>query len=275
MRKLVVYILFLLPALAFGQLFPKIPDFKGNVELVVEKSYGKESNFFGLRKSSYRPKAFSGWKCTYQFDENSKLKRRVNAYQGKVKTDYLYQYNTIENRKIEREIISEKSNEDQGNYIEYESIINSDGKIGKVNYWIFNSEECTRQLFMIEQNAEYRNNKLISFIRRNIKLNGDTATGEKCTLFYDSSEHLIRIERTDIDSDLTTTLNYSYNNQGFVAHYSVAFLAGLQEYGKEDKSQEIFYDYDAKGNWIKMYTKVGEKLRLEAKRSIKYYKFNL
>ena len=39
MKNFLVYILLLLPFVTFGQLFPKVADFKGNIEKVVKPDY--------------------------------------------------------------------------------------------------------------------------------------------------------------------------------------------------------------------------------------------
>jgi hypothetical protein len=270
MKIFTTYFLLFLPFITFGQLFPKVDDFKGNIEKVVEKKYGKEVSNIKLIKGIYHPKAFSGWKYTYLFDKNSNLTKKTTTFQGKVIADYLYQRDTIENRFIEREITTNNNNDIGGYYIEYEYFKNTAGQIEKINYWTFNARECIRELYQIEQNTEYKSDKLISFTRQNIEINGDTATGEKCNLYYDSSGKLIRIERKDIESGFKTSFQYYYNEKGFVSRYSVDFLVELQEYGKKDQIQDIYYKYDRHGNWKQMYWKSGKQKRVQAKRIIKY-----
>jgi hypothetical protein len=269
MKIFATYILILLPSITFGQLFPNVQDFKGNIEKVVEKKYGREVNYFLIFKKIYRSRTYSGWKCTYLFDEKSNLKKRTNTVEGKVKADYLYQRDTVGNRIIVREINMDKTSSNEGDYIEYENFMNPAGRIEKVNFWAFNAKVCTRELFQVEKEAEYRDDQLISYTRHLINENGETDTGEKCNLYYDSSRKLIRIDRIDLSSGFKTEINYSYDDQGFVSHYSVDFLVELQEYGK-NQIQDISYKYDSHGNWIRMYWKSGDKNRLEAKRDIEY-----
>lgn len=269
MKLFAAYILIMLPCITFGQLFPNVLDFKGNIGKVVEKKYGREVNYFLIFKKIYRAKTYSGWKCTYLFDEKSNLIRRTNTIQEKVRADYLYQRDTIGNRIIVREIITDNTSGHEGDYIEYENFINQAGRVEKVNFWAFNAKECTRELFQVEQDAEYKENQLITFTRHLINENGDTATGEKCNLYYDSSGKLIRIDRIDMASGFKTEIHYSYDDQGLVSHYSVDFLVELQEYGK-NQIQDISYKYDSHGNWTQMYWRSGKKNRLEAKRDIEY-----
>ncbi|HZL09403.1 MAG TPA: hypothetical protein VFC65_05350 [Prolixibacteraceae bacterium] len=270
MKRFALYILIVLPGITSAQLFPKVPELKGNIERVVEKRYGKEANYLKLLKGIFQPKIYTGWKYTYLFDKNSNLRRRTNTFHGKVKADYLYQHDTIDNRNIEREIITNSDNINVGDYVEYEYLTGPSDRVWKVNFWSFNSRECTRKLFQIEQNAEYNDGRLVSFTRHQLNENGDTSSGEKCTIYYDYSDRIIRIERKDIESDFKTIIQYYYNNRGLVSHYSVDFLVELQEYGKT-QIQDISYKYDRHGNWNRMYWNAGTKNRLEAKRNIKYY----
>lgn len=271
MKRFTATLIILLPLVTFGQLFPKIPDFKGNIKEVIEKRYGKESDFFGLLKKKQYPGLFSGWKYSFRFNEQSKLIRQTNTFKGEIETEYVYQYETTENRDIVREIISDKSKNNQGDYIDYEKFLNPEGLPEKVISRAFNSKECTKEIFLIEQNAEYRTDKLIAFTRHNIEANGDSIGSEKCTLFYNPSGQIIRIERKNMDTGLTTTLNYTYNEKGFVDHYSVDYLADLIEFGSKNQAQEIYFKYDREGNWIKRYWKSGKESRLEAKRKITYW----
>ena len=271
MKRFAATLILLLPLVTFGQLFPKIPDFKGNIKQVTEKRYGKEFDLFGLLKKSMYPGLYSGWKYTYQFNEQSKLIRQTNTFHGKIEAEYVYQYETIENRWIEREITTDKSKKNQGDYTEYEKFLNPEGLPDKVITRAFNSKECVKEIFLIEQNTEYRKDKLIAFTRQNIDAGGDSISAEKCTLYYNSSGQIIRIERKNMDTGLTTTLNYTYNDKGFVDHYSVDYLADLVEFGSKNQTPEIYFKYDREGNWTKRYWKSGNESRLEAKRKISYW----
>ncbi len=269
MKLFVVSILFLLPCFVWGQLFPEVTDFHGSIAKVTERRYGKE--FTPTKKDSgvFKPGKYSGWKYTYLFDENSKLVKRSNSFQDKILTEYNYQRSQIGDRIIIREIIKKDTKSQAEDCIEYENFAGSDGRIAKVNYWSVDRQRNTRELFLVEMNAEYNGRKLMSFIRYNVSQTGRFDSGEKCELFYDSAGRLIRIERTDIESNLKTVLYYIYNNNGFLDHYSVDFLVGLPVYGKNPK-QEIYYKCDARGNWVKKYWLSGKKKLVEAKRVISY-----
>jgi hypothetical protein len=271
MKKFTLTFLILIPCIAFGQLLPKIPDFKGNVKQVTEKRFGKEFNLFGLLKKTHYPGLYSGWKYTFQFNKQSKLISQTNTFHREIESELVYHYDTIENRYIEREITGPKSKKNRGDYTEYETFQNSEGFPEKVISRAFNSKDKSINIFMIEQDAEYSKDKLQSFTRRNISSGEDLGSLEKCSLYYNSSGQLIRLERKNLDTDLTTILYYSYNNKGFVDHYSIDYMADLVEFGSKKQLQEVYFKYDSHGNWTKKYWKSGKESRLEAKRRIKYW----
>ncbi len=126
-----------------------------------------------------------------------------------------------------------------------------------------------RELFLVEKDVEYQNDKLISFTRYNINENGDPDDGEKCDLFYDPSGRLIRIERKGIALNFNTILYYNYNNRGFANHFSIDYLVGLRN-DQNKQRQENYFRYDRHGNWTKRYWITDNKKRMEAKRKIKY-----
>lgn len=224
-----------------------------------------------VRKDSgaFKPGKFSGWIFTYLFDEEAKLKKRINSFHHRVLAEYSYQRNKTGDRLIERETIEKDDNNCAGECIEQENFFDMNGMVVKVNFWAVDLKKNARELFLIEQNAEYKNGRLMSFTRQNVNENHEVDAGETCELFYDGDEHLIRIERKDMDANLKTVLNYSHNAKGFMDHYSVDFLIGLPIYGKNLK-QDIYYKYDSHGNWIRKYRLSGGKKRVEAKRTIKY-----
>lgn len=269
MKLIVVSIVILLPFISFGQLFPKVADFHGNIERVTEKRYGKELNPTKKDSGVFKPGKYSGWKYTYLFDENSKLVKRTNSFQNKMLTEYSYLRNKTGDRIIEQEIIENGNKNQPGNIIEYENFTDSNGRIAKVNFWSVDQKKNTRELFLVEMNADYKQGKLMSFTRHNVNERGEMDAGEKCELFYDSDDRLIRIERKDMGSDLKTVLYYTYNSNGFLDHYSVDFLVGLPVYGKNPK-QDIYYKCDTRGNWVRKYWLSGTKKLVEAKRIIKY-----
>ena len=270
MKKFVTYILILLPGFAFGQLFPEVDYFKGNIEKITEKKYGKEAYVSKRDSDVFKPKAFSGWRYIYQFDENSKLVKRTNYNRSTVIADYLYQREQVENKKIEREIILKNPEGQEGDYTEYENFFNAEGQIEKVNFWAFTAKKNTRELFLVEMDAKYDNGRLLSFMRHNVKEDGSFDSGEKCELFYDFSGQLIRLERKNIELNLKTIIYYSHNSKGFINSYSIDYLVGLRN-GQNNQKQDIYFNCDRYGNWVKKYLIYDNKKHLEAKRIIKYY----
>jgi hypothetical protein len=267
--KRIVFVVFLLaPWLSWGQLFPKIPDFRGNIERIVEKRYGKEVISSKTDSGMFKPKAFSGWKYTYLFDENSQLIRQTNTFQGKIRTEYEYLTQISGNRKTVRESVTNFEG-DQGNSIlEYENFTDQNGLIQKVNQWSVNGDK--KELLIIENDAAYSNGRLDGFSRNYISVNGDTTAGERFSLFYNAQNQLIRIERKDPVLNLKTFLYYEYDSHGLMHHFSIDYLVGLRNYDANQK-QEVFYKYDRRGNWTKRYYRISDKKKgLEAKRLIKY-----
>jgi len=183
---------------------------------------------------------------------------------------YLYQSETIGNKLTEREIIEDRTSNQAENNIEYENFTDSRGLIHKVNSWSVNKNTGTRELLLFETETEYDKDKLTGFTRYYIAEKGDTTGGERFSLFYDSANRLIRLERKDIVLDLKTILYYNYNNRGDVHHFSIDYLVGLRNFDN-NKKQDTFFKYDRRGNWVKKYYFIsGKKKGLEAKRSIKY-----
>ncbi len=269
MKKFAIYLLLLLPCLSFGQLFPKIPDFIGNIKTVVEKRYGKELATFKKDSGIFKPNAFSGWKYTYLFDENSKLVKRTNTFQEKVTAEFFYERNTIGNKRIVREI-SEKNERNQAiEFIEYENITDSEGKIQEVKFWSFDQQTNKRVLFLLEKDVKYINDKLTSFTRYNINENGEPDSGEKCDLFYDVSGNVIRVERKETTANFNTILYYFYDNREFIKRFSIDYMVGLRD-DQNKQQQENYFKCDSHGNWTKKYWMSGRKKILEARRKIKY-----
>jgi len=270
MKIITVYFLILIPCITFGQLYPIVPQFRGDIKKVIEKRYGQEYNPWRKDSGSYKPGVLSGWKYIYLFDKTSGLSKRIATRKGIIQNTCLYLTKTDGNRKI----IQEKTKDyisDQKEYIlEYENFLDKDGKIRKVNFWEQISPESSKELFLYETNAEYNSNKLTSFTRYNISATGDTASGEKCLLNYESSGRLKRIDRKDISSGFTTSIQYYFNGRGLIEHYSIDLMTEIQEYGRR-QIQDIYFKYDNRGNWTRMYRKIGRKNNLEAKRTIRYY----
>ena len=268
MNKFVVYILLLLPGYVFGQLFPRVPGFTGNIKKVTERRYGKEMNASKRDSGVFKPKTYSGWETIYHF-EDSKLVNRISQLNGQVNADYLYQYKQVGNRRIDREIIQDNAKGQKGDYIEYENFINAEGQVEKVNFWSFNARENVRELFLVEMNAGYDNGKLMDYTRHSVKENEEMDSGEKCSLFYDPSERLVRMERQDIASNFKTILYYYYNKRGFLNRFSIDYLVGLRN-DQNTQKHDVYYKYDRRGNWIRRYWISDKKRRLEDKRKIKY-----
>ncbi|MDP2114088.1 MAG: hypothetical protein Q8K69_08530 [Bacteroidota bacterium] len=269
MKKIAAYLFLLLPYFVSGQLFPKLADFNGNIEKVMERRYGKEVTLAKGDSGVFKPGKYSGWEYIYLFGENSKLLKRTSTFRKEIRAEYFYESSTIGNKRIVREITGQNRSGQEVEYIEYENFTDSAGRIQRVEFWSFNQQKNVRELFLVEKDVEYQNDQLISFTRYNIKENGDYDDGEKCDLFYDSSGRLIRIERKEIVLNYNTVLYYDYNNRGNVTRFSIDYLVGLRNY-QNNQRQEYYFKYDRHGNWTKRYWIADDKKKLEAKRKIKY-----
>lgn len=271
MKLFATYLFVLMPWLVFGQLFPKVPDFKGNTKKIIERRYGKEVYSSKNDSGVFKPGAYSEWEYTYLFNEKSQLLKRTNTFQGKVMADFQYEHETIGNRMIMREITKDDLHGQQGDYIEYENFADQEGRIEKVNCWSFDAQTNLRKLFLVETNAKYNNNKLVSFIRENINENGEPDKGERIELIYDNAGRLIRIERSDNATNLKTILYYNYDKKGSVEWFAIDYMVGLRN-NQNTRKQNIYFKYDNHGNWTKRYYLINKKKKgLESKRKIEYW----
>ena len=270
MKKFTFGLLLLVPSLSFGQLFPKTGEFKGDIQKVVEKTYGKDNRNLDPTKSNLKPNTFSGWKYIYTFDRNSNLKKQVSTYMKIMQEENIYQRDTIDNRLIERKINNDSNSPQFGNYLEYEKFIDSSGRIEKVNFWEYDAKTSELTIFLTEENPEYKNKRLMSFTRHLYGEDGTPDLGEKCTLIYNSEGKLEKLIRLDLSSGFSTTIQYKYDSQGFLSIYAIDLLSELQEY-KKVQIQNIDYKYDRQGNWIRKYYHSDKKKYIEAKRKIKYW----
>ena len=270
MKLFILSFILLMPLLSSAQLFPNIVDSHGSVDKIIEKKYGREFSTSGKDSGTFKPGKYSGWKYIYTFDDESKLVKQLNVFQNVVQSESTYQRSKKNDRiVIAREVISYTDLTKPANCIEYENFIDSHGQTIKVNYWAVDLKKNTKELFLVEDDAAYLRGKLQSFVRHNVNEKGEQDTGEQCNLRYDGLGRLIRIERKDIETDLKTVLDYSYNPRGFLDHYSVDFMVGMPTWGKNPK-QDIYYKCDRQGNWTRKYWYSDKKRYLEARRSIKY-----
>lgn len=256
--------------LSWAQLYPNLNDLVGKVEQVTERKYGKEINFILLKKGTYWINIFSGWEYIYDYDLEGRVKKRTVKYNGKLQAEYTYQYETDENKQVSREIVSYDRDEKEGNYLELESFFDSKSRVEKVNYSAFDAKECTKETFLIEHSPVYENRKLISFFRTQINQTGDTTGIEKCIIEYNDLQKPVQITRIDLNSELSIKIFYTYNPENYLSQYSIDFLTEIQEY-KKTQIQEIFFEYDKHGNWIKMFKLKDGKNIPEVRRKILYY----
>lgn len=307
MKKILQHLtLILIPSISFGQLFPSVSDFNGDITKVIELNYGREIYLFNRWTGINIPRCYSGWKYVYYFDEYKRLNRRVNTFKGKIRADYIYEYDSTENITIEREIVNEPFGNDKGNYVEDEYIFNSNGQIEKVNIWSFHAIDSSKEIIVVEKNIKRDSiNKITSYYRYGFDKDGEEINGVLYVLYYDSLARVIRIEERDIEkktksiefdnqtktlreipnskpeklkqisiskSELLRQWLYEYNSKGQTILYAINYYGELNKASSNGaKVYKLFFKYDENNNWIKMYKQVGtSKKRLAAKRKIRY-----
>jgi hypothetical protein len=294
-RYIISVLIILIPIISFGQLFPSISDFNGKIEKVVEKRYGKEVYLLNRWTGIYLPRCYSGWKYVYYLDTNGRLERRINSFKGKLRADYIYKYDSTKEAIHEREIVNDTVNNHKGDYIEDEYILNSEKKIEKVNIWSFYSTDSSKKIIVVEKDIQYDSlNNITSYYRHGYDINGKEIKGKLYVILYDSLSRVIAVEEKAIDQktiivesdnhtqsfkdvpisepELLKRWIYKYNSKGQLDSYTIKYFG--EEYKASSGGGEdfkLFFKYDNKNNWIKMYKQLGNsKKRLEAVRKIKY-----
>jgi hypothetical protein len=292
---LLFLILFLIPMLSFGQLFPSVPDFNGKIDKVIEKHYGKEVYLFNRLTGIYLPRFYSGWTYTYTLNGNGTLNREIHKFKGNLRVDYFYEYDSSENRTFKREIVNGSENNDNGDYIEDEYIFDVNGRIEKVNIWSFHSADSSKEILVVGKYINYDSlNNITSYYRHGIDKDGKEIMGELYILCYDSLSKVIRVEEKSVEqktaifkSDdntisakdipgLKPTLSkewiYKYNSKGQVISYTIKNYGEPSKFNSNGrKDYKVFFKYDKSNNWIKMYKQSGNsRKRLEVKRTIEY-----
>jgi hypothetical protein len=258
-----------LPCFVNGQFIPDLPEIKGRVKEIVEKKYGKYEDKRNLLEAIFNPNHYSGSKYTYLFDQNSNLLKQTTSFQGKVVAVTIYEQEIKGNTTIVREKPVNNENDSKKDYVEYENFRDTEGRIVKVNYWAYNEQKKSLEIFQVDQDAEYDGNRLDNFTRYLTNENGDLTLNEKCSFEYNSAGQLVQIERKDLTTGFRTILEYKYDSDGLIKNSNIDFLVEIQEY-KKTQIQDISYRYDQRGNWIRKYLKSGDKNILESKRKIIY-----
>lgn len=294
-RHIVSLLILLIPTISFGQLFPTIEDFNGEIEKVVDKRYGKEVYLFNRWTVMYLSKCYSGWKYVYQLDSNGKLERRINSYKGKLRADYIYKYDSSANVTYEREIVNDTVNNNKGNYIEDEYILDLNGEIEIVNIWSFHFADSSKEIIVVEKDIKYDSiGNIISYYRHGFDFKGKELTGELYVIHYDSLSRVVAVEEKAIDEktilvesdnntqtfedvpisepELLKKWIYKYNPKGQLVSYTIKYYGDLYKASSGGgQDYKLFFKYDNKNNWTKMYKQLGDsKKRIESKRRIKY-----
>lgn len=296
-RKFFFQIIFLIPTIAFGQLFPSVPDFNDGIEKVVEKRYGREIYLFNKWKEIHLPGFYSGWKYVYHLDKNGKLKRRINKYRGQLRADYIYEYDSVQNVTRKREIINDTINSNKGNYIEDQYMFYLEGEIEKVIVWSFNYSKKLKNILVVEEDIKYDSQgNIVSYLRVTFNNKGEISDRKLYIISYDFLSRVTVIEEKAVGKKTIIVKSkygfqdfkdiliskpevlrkwlYEYNSEGQLITSTTKYYGELYKADSNGgQDYKLFFKYDTNDNWIKMYEKLGDtKKRLIAKRKIKYRK---
>lgn len=285
MKKLLLNITLLFSAsISYCQLFPDLPELKGNVASIVEMHFG------GHEKSG-------SWKYYYVFDEHNRKISQLNKLKGKKRGHYIYQYDTTNYRYFTREIFNHAKGQEKGSYHETEYILNSKGKITRCNTWFCNSPVYHRELAVVEKNIQYDNLGRMTTYHRNIFIGLNEEYMNQIYEFeYDSLSRLVRITEKDIgittqpyrdeedsltwrvksvpitEPVLSRSWTFKYNDQGLLVSRTCQYHGPTQEIkGLHQKDFKLSYEYDSFSNWLTCYRHLdnGETV-LYMKREIEY-----
>ena len=245
MKKIVLFFLTLVPSLSFGQLSPSIKNYNGEIETVVEKTYGKEVYLFNRWTGIYLPRCYSGWKYVYHLDSIGRPDRIINTFKGKLMADYIYEYFSSKNVTRKREIQNDTVNNLKGNYIEYEYLLDPNGKIEKLNYWSFHSADSSKKIFAVEEDIKYDSlNNITSYYSHRFDQNGKETTGKLYLIFYSNKSRVTREEENA--TGFKTVIVDSGNNTNTFKEIPIS---------KPELLREWIYQYNSIGLLVSYTTK--------------------
>lgn len=291
----------IIPLRVNGQLFPETEKLQGKVSSIKEKYYVRTTyNFLGIRifpyKLGYRPKAFSGWKYEYYYDDHNKLIKELRTKRGKLALEYIHSEDTLGGRILKRETYLRCQNvEEIGNYSEYESLIGPENLINRVNYWSNQAKSDNKELYIIESNTLYNNGLLSYYTREGVRSDGSIYHLQTYKIYYDTLNRVSLIEEwndgfklkemeaplsgttSEIIADTTMMVRkvwrFIYNLNGQLEASLFEYVNNPDTRYGDFKNYELSYLYDKQGNWIERYRKYDDsERRLEAKRKIVYRK---
>lgn len=285
MKRLLFNIILLFSASSsFGQLFPELPELKGEVASIIEtRSRGHE-----------KP---GSWKYYYVYDEHNRKISQLNKFKGQRRGHYSYQYDTTNNRYFTRELFENNKGEGKDDYHEAEYILNSNRKITQCNIWFCNSNDYHRELAVVEKDVKYDSLGRMTSYNRNVFMDlHEEYMNQVYEFHYDSLSRLVRILKKDVGTTsepyrdekdsliwrfknvpiaepvLSSSWTYEYDDQGMLISSSFQFHGPTQEIkGLRQEGLNLSYEYDSTGNWINCFKHLdnGETI-LYMKREIEY-----
>jgi len=281
-----------------GQLFPETEKLQGKVLRIKEKYYGRMiHHFMGIRifpyKLGYRPKAYSGWKYEYFYDEQNKLIKEIRTAKGKLISKYAFSEDTLGNSIFKRETNLKSKVEDNVVFCT-EYVLRQNNEVENVNYWHYSSQRDEKYLNTFESDTRYEHGLLTHYVRYGVRKDGSIYPSETYEIYYDSLNRVSLIEEWDdgyklkeMEAPLSGTTSeivrdsaikvrkvwkFTYDANGLLDKRYTERVNTPDKIRDFDK-YEISYEYDKHGNWIERYIRYddGER-RLEVKRKIVYRK---
>lgn len=211
-------LLFFVPIFTYGQFFPSAYDLNGQVDSIVERSYGREIEYSKEKMPIYIPYIFNGRISKEKYDEyNRKIEERI-WFKGDLKghKHIKYKYDTTKNKIIHIEITSDllKKTTSQTKNVFIKDSINVIIKQNRY-YQYSNVDSLSFDSF----NSKFQYNKdglLKSYIYYRLTFSkGDTLSGDQYVFIYDPLKRIIRIEKYDIETTsplvrINDTIEYGF-----------------------------------------------------------------
>jgi len=300
MKRIILNIIFLIISVtSFAQLHQIAPAEKGDINKIIEINIGREVKIFNRSIGLYLPRCHSGWKSKYFYIDQNLLIRQVNRFKGILRADYIFLYDTVENKLIKREFNRDKNRIDQESYIENVLFLDENRLTNKLETWSFNARSKSKDLMSVEKNILRDTcGNITSYYRYYYSSPIIISKKELFKLKYDSLSRITKIELYDLEK----TLKWIKSDESHITHNLITakisepklinqwtyvyskkgdmYLTTQKYYGELDNPNEdvrndfkIFYSYDQRGNWIYMYEQIGDSNKvLKYKRKIRYKK---
>jgi hypothetical protein len=234
MRYLIVVLIILVNLSAKSQILNLgDPDFKGNIEYVIEKSVGYKND----------------WREFY-FDNISRISEKKSFRDNNLLEIAKWSYMDLDSVFIANEIIN-------GEKFIHKFYFDSDKKLKKFELYSPKDSACP---IIIESNIVY-DNKQIEKYNRILINRRDTTVIESYILDYNSDNSVAVIKKNDNNNISSETIVLKYDKNGNLISKLIDYnnpktvLAGVRTWSsKRQDKYRVDYKYDKYGNWIKSYS---------------------